>query len=95
MNFSTALSGSTIGYGRIDARYVGDSISAQNAYRPEYTIVDLRAGAKFGMWDLSVFVKNAADKRANLSDAPELSDSLNLIAIERPRTIGIDLRAKF
>jgi outer membrane receptor protein involved in Fe transport len=95
MNFSTALSGSTIGYGRIDARYVGDSISAQKAYRPEYTIVDLRAGAKFGMWDLSVFVKNAADKRANLSDAPELSDSLNLIAIERPRTIGIDLRAKF
>ncbi len=82
-------------YGRIDFRYVGASISAQRNQRPAYNLVNARIGSKLGRFDISLFAQNLFDRRANLSDAPELSDSLNLIAIERPRTVGVDLRAAF
>lgn len=87
--------GSARGYGRIDIRYVGDSTSAQRNDRPEYALLNLRAGVQFNGFDVSVFANNVTDKRANLSDPPELSDSLNLIAINRPRTIGVDVRTRF
>lgn len=83
------------GYARVDYRYVGSSTSAQRNFRPEYELVNARLGAKIGVFDASVFVNNVFDVRANLSDPPELSDSLNLIAVNRPRTIGLDLRTRF
>ncbi|MFM9898038.1 TonB-dependent receptor, partial [Sphingorhabdus sp.] len=87
--------GDVRGYGRIDARYVGESTSAQRNRRPEYALLNLRVGAQFDTFDISLFANNVTDKRANLSDPTELSDSLNLIAINRPRTIGIDVRTRF
>lgn len=82
-------------YARVDYRYVGPSISAQGNPRPQYSLVNARLGARFGAFDVSIFANNLFDKRANLSDPPELSDALNLIAVNRPRTIGVDLRARF
>jgi iron complex outermembrane receptor protein len=86
---------SILGYGRVDYTYVGSSISAQGNFRPSYQLVDVRAGVRFDALDVSLFVRNLTDRRANLSDAPELSDSLNFIAITRPRTIGVDLRMTY
>lgn len=95
MDYSQAIGGNRVGYVRLDSRFVGESISSQKAVRPQYTIFDLRGGVKMGGWDISLFIKNLRDVRANLSDAPELSDSLNLIGIERPRTVGLDVRTRF
>lgn len=82
-------------YARADLRYVGASVSAQKLTRPSYTLLDLRLGARRDTWDLSLTVRNLTDRRANLSDAPELSDALNLLAINRPRTVGVDLRVRY
>lgn len=95
LDFDHKFADGLTGYGRIDYRYVGPSTSAQRNPRPEYSLVNLRAGVKFDRFDIAVYATNLFDKRANLSDPPELSDSLNLIAVNRPRTIGVDLRTNF
>jgi len=83
------------GYWYGDFRYVGDSISRSGLERPSYTLVTLRAGVRTDRYDVSLFVDNATDERANLADPTELSDALDLLAVNRPRTMGIDLRYWF
>lgn len=83
------------GYARTDYRYVGESESAQGNTRDDYALVNLRFGVRTDRWDISLFGQNLTDERANLADPTELSDALNLIAVSRPRTIGIDVRARF
>jgi iron complex outermembrane recepter protein len=82
-------------FGGLDLRYVGGSISAQNNRRPEYWLANARVGIKSGEWRFGLFGQNLGNERANLADPPELSDALNLIAVSRPRTIGVDLRRSF
>jgi outer membrane receptor protein involved in Fe transport len=89
------LTGDQMIFAKADLRYVGESVSAQRLRRPAYSLLDLRLGLRRPAWDVSLAVKNAGDTRANLSDAPELSDALNLVAINRPRTIGLDLRVRY
>lgn len=82
-------------YGRVDFRYVGPSTSPQRNLRPEYELVNARIGVRYQAYDISLFVTNLFDERANLSDPVELSDGFNFIAINRPRTFGVDLRTNF
>ena len=86
------LQGEMEGYWYADYRYVGKSISRNGLDRPSYSLVTLRAGVRTGSWDVSIFADNLTDEQANLADPNELSDGLDLLAVNRPRTIGVDLR---
>jgi hypothetical protein len=58
----------------------------------------VRAGIDGGRWSAVLFVNNVADKRALLNnitqDASNVAD-WNRIAVNQPRTAGIDLNYKF
>ncbi|GAB5458791.1 MAG: TonB-dependent receptor [Henriciella sp.] len=95
IDFNIPLNAEKDFYSRLDYRYTGESTSAQGNQRDSYSLVNGRLGVQSGDWDLSLYIQNAFDERANYADPVELSDSLNLIAINRPRTIGIDLRKEF
>ncbi len=95
LDYERSLSAGLDFYARTDYRFVGESVSAQKSIRPDYALTNLRIGIRSETWDLSLFGQNLGDERANLADPVELSDALNLIAIARPRTIGLDLRARF
>jgi len=96
LDINVPISDDVDGYSRIDFRYVGSSISAQGNERPEYTVLNARIGAQLSDgWDVSLYANNILDKRANFADPTELSDALDLIAVSRPRTFGIDLRKEF
>lgn len=77
-------------------RHVGDRKSGfgAGAYRlPEYTMVDLRTGVTFGSIEAQLHVRNLFDERGQLSIAyPQFGGR---VAIVQPRTIGINLIAKF
>jgi outer membrane receptor protein involved in Fe transport len=92
-------------YLRADYTYYGDSYSATNEpsaatqrLREAWKALDFRAGVTRDAWDVSLFVKNALDERANLGDnrshAAETITRPRLVT-NRPRTVGIDLRYRF
>jgi iron complex outermembrane receptor protein len=87
-----------------DYQYVGSSLSTLNTSprtprtRPSYSLVNLKAGVDVRAWELSLFVDNLFDQQANLADVP--SQAIELpgrprIAINRPRTLGVDARTRF
>jgi outer membrane receptor protein involved in Fe transport len=60
-------------------RYVGErnsgfegSASLPNYRLPDYTLVDLRAGGRAGPVQVTLFVRNLLDKRAQLGRRDEL-----------------------
>ncbi|HEV2363491.1 MAG TPA: TonB-dependent receptor [Caulobacteraceae bacterium] len=85
---------------RGDISYTGQSRSFNNAnrLRDAYTNVDLDAGAQFGRYEVSVFVKNLTDVRANLGDEePEVGElpGRPRWLISLPREVGLELKARF
>ena len=87
-----------------DYAYVGSSLSTLNTgpttprVRPAYSLVGLKIGMEVRRWELSLFVDNLLDEHADLSDVP--SEAIELpgrprIAINRPRTVGLDSRVRF
>lgn len=90
-------------YLHADYAYVGQSVNARNSApffrtRPSYSIVNLRAGVTLGEWEVGLFVENATDENANLADVPPMAAELwdrPRIRVNRPRTIGMEVRAKF
>lgn len=85
-----------------DVSHVGSSLSRSNLLtgrvRPAYELANLRLGTDFKRFNLTVFVENLFDKIPNLADVPPLAvenPDRPRIAAGRPRTIGLDLRAKF
>jgi hypothetical protein len=58
----------------------------------------VRAGIEANRWSAVLFINNLADKRALINnvtqDAANLAD-YNRIAVNQPRTAGIDLNFKF
>jgi len=87
-----------------DYQYVGSSLSTLNTspssprIRPSYSLVNLKAGVEVDKWEVSLFLDNVFDEQANLSDVP--SQAIELpgrprIAINRPRSVGVDARVKF
>jgi iron complex outermembrane receptor protein len=65
---------------------------------PPYDIVGARAGLETDRWSAVLFVDNATDKIALLSDTGALSANisiLNRVTTNQPRTIGADLNFRF
>lgn len=96
--------GNEYAYLRGDLQYVG---SRKNALGPiaedleSYTLLNLRAGIQRGPYDLSVFVNNASDERAELFRSSIFGvrngDPLQLdrTTVNRPRTIGVSVGRSF
>ncbi len=87
----TARAESTYTGSRTDATYYVNTL-------PSYQLTNLRAGVESGRWSAVLFVDNLADKRALLNnvtqDASNVAD-WNRIAVNQPRTAGIDLNVRF
>jgi iron complex outermembrane receptor protein len=84
------------------ANYTGNRISDYSGKTPQavpaYTTVDLRAGLEHANWTLSVYGKNLGDSRGILTLHSEtLTASANPFgaSVITPRTIGVELSAKF
>ena len=82
--------------GRVTNSYVGSmqDITYTRNTLPGYDLVDLRAGITTHGWSAFLFVDNVTNKLALLSDTGALSANvpiLNRVAVNQPRTIGVDL----
>jgi iron complex outermembrane receptor protein len=83
--------------------YVGErledflsSAATPRADLPGYADINLRAGAKYRRWTLSVFIDNVADRRAVLYQGEGFSgESANSLLYITPRTIGTSLSLSF
>jgi outer membrane receptor protein involved in Fe transport len=86
--------------GRVTNSYVGsmqDITYARNTL-PSYDLVDLRAGLLTEKWSAYLFVNNATNTHALLSDTGALSanvSTFNRVTTNQPSTIGIDLSYKY
>ncbi len=85
-----------------DVSHVGSSLSRSNLLtgriRPAYELANLRLGTDFERFNVTLFVENVFNTIANLADVPPLAiedPDRPRIAAGRPRTMGIDVRAKF
>ena len=87
----TARAESTYTGSRTDATFYVNTL-------PSYVLTNIRAGVDGGRWSAVLFVDNVADKRALLNnvtqDATNVAD-WNRIAVNQPRTAGIDLNVRF
>jgi iron complex outermembrane receptor protein len=87
----TARGESTYTGSRTDATYTINTL-------PSYDLTNVRAGIETSRWSAVLFINNVADKLALLNnvtqDAANLAD-YNRIAVNQPRTAGIDLNFKF
>ncbi|MBS0366113.1 MAG: TonB-dependent receptor [Proteobacteria bacterium] len=83
--------------------YTGDSVSASvdannPRIRPSYSLVDLRLGYMIRDYEVALVGKNLTNTLANLGDNRSLAaETLGRprIVVNAPRTIGVELRAKF
>ncbi|MET0271364.1 MAG: TonB-dependent receptor [Phenylobacterium sp.] len=84
------------GYARLDHRYIGSQIDrlGPGALRyGDFSDVNARVGVDFGTYEIAGFVTNLAD-----GDAIESAlavQTVNVAIRQRPRTIGVILRAKY
>jgi iron complex outermembrane recepter protein len=65
---------------------------------PAYDLVGARVGVEADRWTATLFIDNATNKVALLSDTGALSANisiLNRVTTNQPRTIGADLNFKF
>jgi iron complex outermembrane recepter protein len=91
------------GFARIDYSYIGSSYSANNdvqspRFRPGYNLVDLRLGARNERYEVTLFVKNLTNERANLGDAILIGaeePGHPRFVISTPLTAGIEGRMRF
>ena len=98
--YGHALSASTSGYVRADfssTSHVNANYNAQSIYYnvAGYSLLNLRVGLTRNSWTGGFFINNALDKPAE-TELP-LANGIDLptqrrIAMNRPRTIGIDIR---
>ncbi len=85
---------------RINNSYV-DSIQDITFTRntlPSYDLMDVRGGVESDRWSVIAFVDNLTNKKALLSDTGALSANisiLNRVAVNQPRTVGVDLSYRF
>ena len=90
------------GFARASYAYVGHSYSGNNypplEYRASYNLADLRIGSRRSHLELTAFVKNLTDKRANLGDAILIGaevPGMPRFVVNQPRTIGLEGRYRF
>jgi len=82
--------------GRVDTDYVGSRIDVTFGPNtlPAYALTNLRAGVDGGHWSAVLFVNNAANRVALLSDSPAINVNVpefNRTATSPPLNYGIDL----
>ena len=94
------------GYVRGDYSYYDDSLSANNVsgtipprVRDSFELLNFRIGAvQAGSWDVALFVKNATNDHANLSDNRSIAaekPGRPRIVTNRPRSFGVEVRKDF
>jgi outer membrane receptor protein involved in Fe transport len=59
-----------------------------------YALLNLRAALETDVWTTTLFVRNVADKRAEVDAISSTQDPLALITL-RPRTVGISFTRRF
>ena len=95
----TGFVGGTISYvGRRLGEFGAGATNPRVVY-PDYTQLDLRAGARFTGWTATVYATNLTDRRgvvgvSNNSRRPSVTSSYGVNYI-RPRTIGVTLAKEF
>jgi outer membrane receptor protein involved in Fe transport len=96
-----AVSGSATAAFGAAYSYVGDrkgnfrtSATMLRPNFPSYAKLDLRAGMRFGSWDLDMFVNNVTDKRGLLEGA-DPTITIPDYTIIQPRTIGMTVSMRF
>jgi iron complex outermembrane recepter protein len=101
--YDRPLAAATSGYIRADFSSVShqyNNFNPTSIYyeRAGYSLANLRLGVKHKFWDAALFIDNAFNKHAEtalpLSYAVDLADTRR-VSLNRPRTIGIELRAGF
>ncbi|MDO9368225.1 MAG: TonB-dependent receptor [Sphingopyxis sp.] len=60
---------------------------------PSYALFDLRAGMESERVDISLFVRNLTNKRAQLSATT--ANGINEVLVQRPRTMGVAVTFKY
>jgi outer membrane receptor protein involved in Fe transport len=100
---------SITGFLSADVSYMGSSLSGNNTpstprLRPSYSVTNVRLGTRFGASELSLFLNNLFDTKANLGDLTPVSyesrivesDGTNVadprVVTLRPRQIGLQYR---
>ena len=96
--YKTPLSGDWSAYGSGAFRFSAarNSLFASNPlnYRmPSYQLLDLHAGVENSSYTVDLFVRNVTDSRAQT--ATNSFYGLNEVTVQRPRTYGIGITAKF
>ncbi len=86
---------------RADGNYYGESTSFNNGAvveRDSWDALNLRAGMMNENWDITLFVDNVTDERANLADNRSIAAEMPgrpRIVTNRPRTAGLEARYRF
>lgn len=107
--YTFALGNVWEGYLRGDYAYVGESYTSfdqrvsdpgfeRARVRAAYSLADFSVGAQLDTWELQLFMKNAFNEHANLSDTRSLAAELPgrpRYATNRPRTVGLSVRKSF
>lgn len=93
------------GFVRADGNYYGDSFSSNNEtsaatqrLRESWAALNLRTGLVNEKWDLTLFVDNVTDERANLADSRSIAAETpgrQRLVVNRPRTFGVEARVQF
>ncbi len=95
--YSFPVSDNLGGFAQFDIQHMGSSYNAFNRAAADlqrsYNIGSLRAGIEADQWQLTVFVDNLWDERADLFLDTLLGDVR--ANVNRPRTIGVNVRAQF
>ena len=87
-----------------DLRYVGErnagfdgSSTLPNYKLPDYTLFDLRAAADFRVVQVAFYVRNVADKRAQLGAATNFVPLGGYVQVNpaQPRTVGLSVSGTF
>lgn len=88
-------------FARTDISYVDDSLSLVNSIprvRDSYEQVGLRLGVQNDRYTGTIFVRNLTNEIANLADNRSLAAETPgrpRFVVSRPRTIGIEIQARF
>jgi iron complex outermembrane receptor protein len=100
IDYRRPLFGDVKGFGRIDYQHAGESqIIFRNLLAgglipiPERDLFNARIGVDFGRVEASIFVDNLTDEDAPLIVGPFGSITQNVE--QRPRTVGVNVKARF
>jgi outer membrane receptor protein involved in Fe transport len=103
IEYAAPMYGDYEGFARTDYSYTGSSLSANNdpingRERDAYRLLDARLGVRKGAYEVALFGKNLTNEHANLADNISIGAEYPgrpRLVVNRPRTIGVEVRARF